>query len=136
MKFIYADGGRNKYFKGNASDCVVRAICNATGKDYKEVYKRINELCKGDKYHSSARNGVNKDIYKRYIEQELGWKWVPTTYVGQTTKMHLCEDDLPMGTLIIRCSGHLTCAKDKVLYDTYDCTRDGQRLVYGYWIRR
>jgi hypothetical protein len=33
MKFIYSDGGRSKYFKGTAGDCVVRAICNATGKD-------------------------------------------------------------------------------------------------------
>ena len=32
MKFIYNDGGRSKYFKGEAGDCVVRAICNATGK--------------------------------------------------------------------------------------------------------
>ena len=36
MKFIYDDGGRSKYFKAKGvSDCVTRAICNATGKDYK-----------------------------------------------------------------------------------------------------
>lgn len=30
-------------------------------------------------------------------------------------------------------SKHLTCVKDRVLYDTYDCSRDGTRCVYGYW---
>lgn len=37
MKFHYSDGGRSNYFKAtNVGDCVTRAICNATGKDYKE----------------------------------------------------------------------------------------------------
>ena len=39
MKWTYADGGRSKYFKaGNVRDCCVRAVANATGIDYKEVY--------------------------------------------------------------------------------------------------
>lgn len=44
MEVVYSDGGRSKYFKGKAGDCVCRAICNATGKDYKEIYDFINEL--------------------------------------------------------------------------------------------
>ena len=45
MEFVYSDGGRSKYFKAkNVNDCVVRAICNASGKDYKEVYDAIEEL--------------------------------------------------------------------------------------------
>ena len=135
MDFVYSDGGRSKYFKAkNVRDCVVRAICNASGKDYKEVYKRINQLSVGDKHNSSSRNGVNKKIYKKYIEKELGWVWVSTANIGQVDKTHLCEDELPMGNLIVRCSHHLTCVKDGVLYDTYDCTRDDNRLVYGYWV--
>lgn len=42
MKFVYSDGGRDKYFKtNNANDCVIRAICNATQKDYLEVYNDL-----------------------------------------------------------------------------------------------
>ena len=45
MNFIYDDGGRSKYFKGqNVGDCVTRAICNATGLDYKKVYDDLNKL--------------------------------------------------------------------------------------------
>ena len=47
MEFVYSDGGRSKYFKANnVGDCVTRAICNATGKDYKEVYDALNDMAK------------------------------------------------------------------------------------------
>ena len=55
MKFIYDDGGRSKYFKGNARDCVTRAIAIATGIDYKEVYDTIKDLL-----NHTPRNGLSK----------------------------------------------------------------------------
>ena len=43
MQFVYSTGGREKYYNAiKVGDCVTRAICNATGKDYKEVYDLIN----------------------------------------------------------------------------------------------
>jgi hypothetical protein len=38
------------------------------------------------------------------------------------------------GVLIVKLSHHLSCVKNGVLYDIYDCTRDGNRCVYGYWL--
>ena len=142
MNFIYDDGGRSKYFKGqNVGDCVTRAICNATGLDYKKVYDDLNKLALNEhtKGHrggkkSSSRNGVFKETYKKYLET-LGWKWKPTMLVGQGCKVHLREDELPKGTIICSVSKHLTCIKDGVLYDTYDCSRNGTRCVYGYWYK-
>lgn len=139
MEVVYSDGGRSKYFKGKAGDCVCRAICNATGKDYKEIYDFINELSqrertgKRKKGVSSARNGVYKDTTKKVIEDYLKWVWHPTMTIGSGCKVHLNENELPKGTLIVKTSKHLTCVKDGVLYDTYDCTREGTRCVYGYW---
>lgn len=139
MKFIYSDGGRSKYFKtNNVNDCVVRAICNATGKDYKEVYDSINLLAKNEKISkrkrtiSNARAGVYRSTFDKYIKS-LGWKWHPMSLVGKGCSMHLNEYELPQGTLIVRVSKHLTCVKDKVLIDTYDCSRNGERCVYGYY---
>lgn len=142
MNFIYDDGGRSKYFKGqNVGDCVTRAICNATSLDYKKVYDDLNKLALNEntKSHrggkkSSSRNGVFKETYKKYLET-LGWKWKPTMLVGQGCKVHLREDELPKGTIICSVSKHLTCIKDGVLYDTYDCSRNGTRCVYGYWYK-
>lgn len=139
MKLIYSDGGREKYFKGTTGDCVCRAICNATGKDYKEIYNLINQLSKDEKItqkkksKSSARTGVYKDTAKKIIEEHLKWKWHPTMTIGSGCKVHLKENELPKGTLIIKLSKHLTCVKDGILYDTYDCSREGTRCVYGYW---
>lgn len=138
MKFVFSDGGRSKYFKAeNVGDCVCRASCNATGMDYKEVYDGLNREAKKERRtrgRSSARDGMYKASRKRYIES-LGWVWHPTMQVGGGCKVHLREDELPGGTLIVSVSKHLTCVKDGVLYDTYDCSRDGTRCVYGYYTR-
>lgn len=138
MKFVFSVGGRSRYFKAeNVGDCVCRAICNATGMDYKEVYDGLNREAKKERKargRSSARDGMYKASRKRYIES-LGWVWHPTMQVGGGCKVHLREDELPGGTLIVSVSKHLTCVKDGVLYDTYDCSRDGTRCVYGYYTR-
>ena len=139
MRYIYNDGGRSKYFKGTAGDCATRAICNATGLDYKKVYDDINRLAKKERTGtrkrgvSSARDGVYMSTMKKYLEDELGWVWHATMQIGQGCKVHLAADELPAGTIIVRVSHHYTCVKDGVLYDSYDCTRGGDRCVYGYW---
>jgi len=140
MRFVYSDGGRSNYFKGLVDDCVVRAICNATGKDYKEVYNGINQLAKSErlsKYRtsrSSARDGVHKDTTRKYIES-IGWMWIPRMSFGTGCTTHLNSAELPKGDLIVSVSKHLTCVKDGVLYDTFDCSRGGDRCVYGYFVK-
>ena len=134
MRFEYNDGGRSKYFKAtNVGDCCVRAICNATGKDYKEVYNDLKKLNKG----VSCRNGTPKNVWKKYLEQVLGWKKVSCSGIGQVEKVHLSENELPNEeTLIVQVSRHLTCVKNGTLVDTYDCTREGNRMVYCYWVKQ
>lgn len=139
MKFVYSDGGRSNYFRGDAGDCVCRAICNATGRDYKEVYKDLSDcmrrhLKKGQKA-KTCRDGVTGDIAKRFITEELGWKWHPVMKIGTGCTMHMREDELPKGTLIVSLSRHYSCVRDGVIYDTYDCSRDGSRCVYGYYTK-
>lgn len=129
MKFKYNDGGRSNYFKAsNVGDCAVRAIAIATGIDYKQVYNDLKKLNGG----KSCRNGTPKKIRRKYLTQ-LGWVWHPTMFIGQGCQVHLDKNELPSGTLIVSVSGHLTCVKDGVIYDTYDCSREGNRCVYGYY---
>lgn len=139
MKLVYSDGGRSQYFKGLADDCVCRAICNATGIDYKVVYDAINEKAKAERKSarksgkSSARNGVYKNTTKKVIEEWLGWQWHSMMQIGEGCKVHLDPSELPSGNLIVQVTRHLTCVKDGVIYDTFDPSRDGTRCVYGYW---
>ena len=132
MRFIYNDGGRSNYFKGKkgVGDCAIRAIAIATGLDYKKVYDDLKALNNG----TSCRNGTPKNVDKKYLTK-LGWTWHPTMQIGQGCKVHLDADELPAGTLIVSVSKHLTCVIDGVINDTYDCSRDGSRCVYGYWTK-
>ena len=141
MKFQFASGGREKYFKQTTvRDCVVRSIANATGIDYLEIYNGINDEAKKEhaskrkRTRSSARNGVYTATAKRYIERVLGWVWVPCMGIGTGCQTHVKEGELPSkGSYILNLSGHFSCWKDNELYDTYDCSRGGTRCVYGYW---
>lgn len=55
--------------------------------------------------------------------------------IGSGCQVHLNEKELPDDTLIVSVSKHLTCVKNRKLYDTYDCSRGGTRCVYGYYIK-
>ena len=63
----------------------------------------------------------------------MGWTWVPTMVIGRGCQVHLNENELPSGIIIVSVSKHLACVKDGVLYDTFDCTRGGRRCVSGYY---
>jgi len=140
MEFIYTDGGRSEAgYKGIAGDCVVRSIAIVTGKPYQEVYDSINGLGRTERVSkrrrskSSARNGVYKATYDKYIKS-LGYTWIPTMFIGSGCKVHLRTDELPSGRLIVSVSKHMTAVIDGVIHDTHDCSRESKRCVYGYYV--
>ncbi len=141
MRHVYDDGGRAAAgYKRSASDCVCRAIAIATGTPYSDVYAMINDHGSGERKvkrragKSSARTGVYKQTTRRIMEQ-LGWTWHPTMQVGSGCRVHLRADELPKGRIVCKLSKHVAAVIDGVLHDTYDCTRDGTRCVYGYWTK-
>lgn len=143
MKFVFDDGGRKESgFKGTARDCVCRAIAIATERPYKEVYDLINVFGKEEKpksrrngKQSSARTGVYKETIRK-VMAHLGWVWVPTMTIGSGCKVHLRDGELPMGRLVVSVSRHEVAVIDGVIHDTHDCSRDGNRCVYGYFKKR
>lgn len=137
VNFVYNDGGRSKYFDAvGVGDCVTRAISIASGLDYLDVYTYLSTLNKKRTGKKSARNGVFKKDYHNYI-LNLGFEWVACSGIGTGCTMHLHKDELPSsGTLILRLSKHLAAYVDGKLLDTYDCSRDGTRCVYGYYIKK
>ena len=141
VNWLYDDGGRAEAgYKGQTRDCVCRAIAIAVERPYQEVYDLINEYAKGErtgkrkKTVSNARTGVCKPCIRKVMEH-YGWKWTPTMKVGQGCTVHLREDELPKGRLVVSVSKHETAVIDGVIHDTYDCSRDGTRCVYGYYIK-
>lgn len=149
MTWTFDDGGRAAAgFKGEAGDCVTRAIVIATGLDYREVYdelgrrgadvasrrraRKYTHTRGGNRRSTTARDGVYKDVYRPYLES-LGWVWTPTMNIGQGTTVHLRADELPPGRLIVSVSKHTVAVIDGVIRDTHDPSRAGTRCVYGYF---
>lgn len=153
MRFIYDDGGRAAAgYKGETRDCVCRSIAIATGKPYKEVYDLINEYAKSERTgkrktgKSSARTGVYKNTIKKVMEH-YGWKWTPTMLVGKGCKVHLVENELPSGRLVVSLAKHCTAVINGVVHDTFnpneriyvvdgiEITDTEPRCVYGYFTK-
>lgn len=139
MNWIYDDGGRAEAgFKGNTGDCVCRAISIATQMPYKEVYDIINQFGRSErtskrrKSKSSARTGVYKGTTRKIMDY-LGWTWHPLMTIGSGCTTHLRGDELPKGRIVCKCSHHCVAVIDGIIHDTYDCSRDGTRCVYGYY---
>lgn len=134
-KIVITDGGRAKAgFKGSANDCVTRAVAIITGRDYREVY---NELAKYEQEVTgvkSARNGISKKAYKKYLSDQ-GFTWVPTMRVGAGTTVHLRASELPSGKILVSVSRHMVAMVDGVIHDDHDPSRGGTRAVYGYWTK-
>lgn len=147
MKFIETDGGRSKAgFVGTTGDCVTRALAIATGEPYKLVYNELFETAKEYSrtkkdavaeririHGATPRRGVNKQIYDIFLKKR-GWGWIPKKE-EKNGKCLLNEEYFgeKKGTYIVRVSKHLTVVKDGVLLDSYDCSREGKRGVYGYY---
>ena len=152
--WMFNDGGRLEAGReGSTGDCATRAIAIATGLPYATVYERLAEgnasqrLSKYDKYLTSQGKkpritgvkSASKGVYSRrkwfkdYMV-ELGFTWVPTMEVGSGCKVHLRADELPKGRIICRVSRHIVAVINGVIQDTYDCSRNGTRCVYGYWV--
>lgn len=141
MKWTYNDGGREAAgFKGKTDDCVCRAIAIAAERPYIEVYALINQFAKSErtgskkKRKSNARTGVYKNCIRKVMEH-YGFSWVPTMQIGSGARVHLRADELPKGRLVVIVSKHSTAVIDGVINDTYDCSREGTRCVYGYYTK-
>ena len=140
--FIFNDGGRAEAgYKGQTGDCVCRSICIVTGKPYDEVYQALAEgnfTQRKSKHNKkgkrTAANGINtkRKWFNEYM-LSLGFKRVPTMFVGVGCKMHLKKEELPTGKIICNVSKHFVAVVDGVINDIYDCSREGTRCVYGYY---
>jgi hypothetical protein len=144
IEWRYDDGGRLAAgYRGDARDCGTRALAIALDLPYQEAYDLINRAAEKERpaaskrrrgRRSSARNGVFSATMRR-IMTDLGWEFTPTMSIGSGCTVHLRADELPAGRIIVSLSRHYAAVINGTLHDTFDCSRDGTRCVYGYWSR-
>jgi len=128
MKFIKSFGGREKYKpmklkKDATSDCVVRAIAHATGQDYKETFQDLINLS-----WQTLENMNDEKCYEEYLYR-MGWEKHKPMRNGRNRKFKV--NQFPKtGTYIILTTGHLTCVKDGILYDSWNCGKSSSNSYY------
>lgn len=144
LPFLYNDGGRKEAgYKGDTGDCVVRAIAIASGRSYHDVYVSLaagNQLQRKTKRSTqsvgkrTASHGISTSRlwFKAYM-RKLGFTWTACMGVGTGCKVHLAQNELPDGRLVVAVSKHYVAVINGLVQDTYDPTRGGTRCVYGYW---
>tara|TARA_R100001377_G_scaffold54224_1_gene31975 strand:+ start:1328 stop:1795 length:468 start_codon:yes stop_codon:yes gene_type:complete len=130
VKYVKSHGGREKYFstkykKDIAGDCVIRAISHGTGFDYMEVFTDLCNLAITTGYLPN-----DKKTYGQYLSS-LGWTKHSPMKNGHKKKVRL-KSYKTEGTYIVLTARHLTCIKDGVLYDSWDCRR---WCGNSYWIK-
>lgn len=108
---------RFKYYNINPEgdkigDCVCRAISFASKIPYNVIKYKLK--LNAELYECDF---INKFCYSHFIEDVLGYKQVncDNLTVREFAELH------PFGTYLIRIQGHLTCIKDAVCYDIWNC---------------
>lgn len=144
MKRIQADWKQYNANSRNShtSDCVVRSISLAYGKDYDETHKELLALARSmrvEKYNYLA-------VFRRYLN-DLGHKgeikaenfygeWDGESHIQPFTIDEFCKDN-PNGTFILLNgkkpggTDHLACVIDGNLYDSWDASK---QYVTRIWI--
>ena len=114
-----------KFYNNNAlglfkNDCTIRAISLAEGNSWDYTYNKMSDIAQS--------KGTMMDDSK-FIRWYLDCNYERVPYlketVGETASLY------PDATLLITMRGHITCSKNGVIYDSFDCRL---RDVEDAWI--
>ena len=134
LKFKYDDGGRKYagFAEPKVGDCVVRAISIAFDKSYLEVYEFVNIISSKEKKRKSySKKGIYLDTIKKVMKR-YGATWI--SYMKTKKRIRMNSKDLPMkGKYVLNLSKHVVAIIDGTIHDLYDCSENGNRIVYGCW---
>lgn len=113
--------------KKRTGDCVIRAIANAENREWTEIF---DELVKLARELYSVPN--NKTVYGKYLEKypTVDVKFVNDFGEKRRLTPSIFKDRGLKGTYICKLAGHLTCVRDDVTEDTWDCS---YKCCYKIW---
>lgn len=110
------------------SDCVVRALSKASGKDYKQVAQELFDL-----YMKYGYMINDKHTYERWLEMN-GFIKYKQPRKRDNTKYLVGEIDrlIRLGeNAVISCANHLTCVAGDSLCDLWDCRK---KTIGNYYV--
>lgn len=106
------------------NDCVIRAISLAEGRSWDETYTILSNL--------ALKEAIILDD-SLFVEKYLNSKYRSLCPKCKGSRITVGEfvNNNPKGTFLITVKGHITCAIDNCVMDTWDC-RD--KLIWGVWV--
>lgn len=107
----------------DVNDCVIRSISCAENRSWNDVYDELSEL--------AQTQGILLDDV-RFVEPYLDTKYDRTCYKNKGFSMTVGEfvETHPKGTYLVTMQGHITCVKEGILYDTWDCRK---KTIWCAW---
>lgn len=97
----------------NVNDCTVRAIALATGRSWDETYEELSDFAQSQAIMPDEVIYIDEYLERRY-EKVCGCRHLLPITVEDFLK------EYPKGIFLITMSGHITCAIDGCVYDTFD----------------
>ena len=128
MKFEKSFGGRENYKpcklkKDRIGDCVIRAISHGLNQDYKTTFQDLLNI-----------SWEMLDLPNSWVCAEEYLKrngWIKNKPMRNSRNRKLKVHQFPTeGTFLIHTTTHLTCIKDGVLLDTWNCKKSSANSYY------
>ena len=117
-----------KDLKDEYGDCVIRALCKVTGKEWLQVFDELTPYVREVQANPNA-----KQVYSKYLEDN-GFKWVGITAKKGSKRptVQSFAKDHKEGTYILSVAHHIVTVEDGYFYDTWD---SGDCSLYGYYVK-
>ena len=101
----------------HVNDCTVRAISLATNSKWDTTYRELSQFAQAQCIMPDDVIYIDEYL-NRHFERIFSCKKNQTLTVGDFVEQH------PYGTYLITMSGHITCAIDGVIYDTFNPSKN------------
>lgn len=115
-----------------AADCVIRAICTATGASWEQVYRGLFDIA-----IQMKRVATETEAYSEYLSR-IGWSKRPcpkkrgtnNRFTGVEFAKILYANKVPYPVLAHIGGHHMVCFKDGRLWDIWDSTSGAVGIVW------
>lgn len=126
---------RNRYFNPNpqkreVGDCVVRALCAATGRTWDEVFSDLSRIA------FRLKCMPNDQIAYREYLTENGWVRTPISNKKgskRPTVEEMAKRSADGQVYLCEVANHLVTAKEGAYFDTWE---SGYKSLYGFWTKK
>lgn len=120
----------NNFKNKKTSDCVIRALSGASGKDYKQVAQELFDIYMKTGYMMNDKHCYEKWLESNgFVKMKQPRKYDNSKYlVGEIDRLIRLNENA-----VISCANHLTCVYNDELVDIWDCRK---KTIGNYYVKQ